>query len=127
SFLLECKNEKKTVGSTWFCKYKSRLNQFGCKLGVFASTSGFSVSNGLGIAEEIHFDCRANNHYHLLLTIEDLYKAFAEDIPPLQILRVSLYNSRFDKYRIDKDLQKRMSKKYCSAAAVSYCKAFLRD
>ena len=123
-FLLECKNEKKSIESDWFCKYRSRLDQFGCQLGVFASTSGFSLYNGLGIAEDIHSDCRYNKYYHLLLTVEDLYKAFDEDIPPLQILRISLYNARFDKYRIDKELQVRMSRKHCYEITTSYCNSF---
>jgi hypothetical protein len=123
SLLLECKNYDSAVNSDDFCKYKSRMEKFSCQLGVFASTSGFSIHNGQGIAEEIHVDFRTKK-YHLLLTIEDLCIVLSEDIPPLHILTIALNNARFDKYKIDKLLQKKMSEEHCRVVAKEFYKRF---
>lgn len=119
SLLLECKNYSKSVGSGEFCKYNSRMDKFGCQLGILASSAGFSIHNGKGIAEDVYVDSRTKK-YHLLLTVEDFCIAYSDDIPPLQILTEALHNAKFDKYQSDKNVQEKMSAKHCNAIAEVY-------
>lgn len=117
--IVECKNYKTAISGDEFSKYQSRVTKFGCQVGVFVSTSGFSIGNGSGIAQEIHLDFRGDV-FHLLLTIEDFCIVYDKKIPPMHLLLESLHNARFNKYRVDKKLQNRMSKGHCREIAKEY-------
>jgi hypothetical protein len=109
---LECKNHSSPMKKNDFNDHCSKMEDHQCNLGIVASTSGFKITGGKGIAERIHVNTFKNKFY-LLLSIRDFDLAYTEKTPPIALIIESLERTTNDLYRIDPEIQKQYTKRYC--------------
>lgn len=109
---LECKNHTEAMTNEEFSLHAHRMEDHGCNVGVAASTSGYSIGRGAGIAETVHRNTW-KNRYHLLLVFESLKLVAVDEVPPLDVLTDVLGYATNDEYENNKELQKRYSQACC--------------
>jgi hypothetical protein len=113
---LECKNHTEPVTNDEFAQHCQRMVDHCCNFGVMFSTSGYSIGGGTGISDKIYFSSAANK-FHVLFTVDIFGKIITEEKPPLFFVKEVLGFATNERYRYDKKLQSRYSKKTCNKIA----------
>lgn len=113
---LECKNHSEPMEKADFNDHCTKMDDNNCNFGISASTSGFKITGGKGIAERVYLNTFKNKFY-LLLSIRDFDLAHFEKIPPISIIIESLSRTTNDLYRNDPEIQKQYTKDFCQKMA----------
>ncbi len=115
---VEAKNHTEPMTNEEFARHYQRMTDHECNVGVIASTSGYRIARGRGIARKIYHDY-LRDIFHLLLTFHAFYEVLSDDKAPLDILREALAHTTNESYESDKELQEKCSPKSCHALAKS--------
>ncbi|MCP3941688.1 MAG: hypothetical protein GY710_09440 [Desulfobacteraceae bacterium] len=113
---LECKNHSEPMKKNDFNDHCCKMDDHECNVGIVASTSGFKITGGNGIAERVHVNIFKNKFY-LLLSIRDFDLAYAKKVPPIALIIESLERTTNDLYRTDSAVEKQYTKPYCKKMA----------
>lgn len=109
---LECKNHNDPAEKRDFNDHCTRMDDNNCKLGLFASASGFKIAKGQGIAERLYLTT-FQNKFNLLFAVVDFDRIIYDNKPPIIVLIEAIDRTTNDKYRICKVTQEQYSKDYC--------------
>jgi hypothetical protein len=123
---MEAKNHVDPATNDEFALHYQRMQDHGCNVGVFASTSGFSIGRGQGIAHNIY------HHYlrgifHLLLVFESFRSVIVERKAPIAVLHEVIIYAMNDAYANDAKLQARYSASACRQATQKASFELLRE
>ncbi len=113
---MEAKNHIDPATNEEFALHCQRMQDHGCNVGVFASTSGFKMGRGQGIAHEIHHQY-LRGIIHLLLVFEAFRSVIVDRKAPFIVLNEVLTYAANDTYANDAELQVRYSAEGCQEAA----------
>lgn len=115
---MEAKNHTEPMTKDEFAVHHQRMTDHLCNLGIIASTSGYKIARGKGIAEIIHLHYW-RNMFHLLLTFHAFCEVLCIDRSPLEILTEALDYAVNNKYVIDGTIQEKYSSASCHRLAQS--------
>lgn len=115
---MEAKNHIDPATGEEFSAHYLRMDQHGCDVGVFFSTSGYKISRGLGIAESIyhHF---LQSKFHLLFAFPSFADVISKEKAPLAIIVEAYTFAANNSFRHDKTVQKIYTKNFCHEMAKS--------
>jgi hypothetical protein len=112
---MEAKNHIDPATNEEFALHCQRMQDHGCNVGVFASTSGFKMGRGQGIAHTIHHQY-LRGIIHLLLVFEAFRSVIVDCKAPLVVLQEVLTYAMNDAHANDGELQARYSAEACQQA-----------
>lgn len=113
---MESKNHSDPASNRDFAVHCQRMTEHDCQVGVFVSTSGYSISGGRGIADSVR-ENYLRDIFHLLLAFPHMREVIAEAKPPLAILSEVLCHAMNDRYAHDPEIQDLYSPEYCQRIA----------
>lgn len=120
---LECKNKIDPATKQEFNDHCIRMEDNDCYLGIMASTSGFKITRGRGIAERVYTN-HFKNRYNLLLTVRDFDLVIEKNMPPMKIITDALTRTTSDMYRSDPETIEQYTIKHCHKVAQKRASAY---
>jgi hypothetical protein len=114
---MEAKNHIAAATNDEFSLHCQRMRLHGCNVGVFASTSGFRIGRGEGIARDI-YNLYLKDEIHLLLVFESFRSVIEESKAPLVVLSDVLTYAMNEEYENSVALQQRYSEAACHELAM---------
>ncbi|MBN2002974.1 MAG: hypothetical protein JXA21_06425 [Anaerolineae bacterium] len=109
---MEAKNHIESMTGNEFSVHCRRMTDHACNLGVVASTSGYRIARGTGIAETIHYHYWQNT-FHLLLAFHSFCEVLRDNKSPWEILTEALDYAVNNKYVNNRVIQEKYSQDSC--------------